>query len=293
MNTLRYALIVTLLTVCGTRPALAQSKGLLWQITGKSIQKPTYLYGTIHLFDTSMYRLPQPVMTKLAQTKQVYFELDFAKINPAEVMQFALITDSTQYLNNLLDSASLRKLDTIIAASPTLKMFGPIAYRLKPLLLTTLLLNNGNAVTIDMELYKLAQKQQIKIGGLETMAEQMQAINTITIGQQVQMVQEFLKTYTTGDDLIRKLTEIYVKQDIQTLLQEMNNDAPIDASFNEALLTRRNLVMLNRMIPLFGNTSTMIAVGAGHLSGPKGLIALLKQKGYQVKSVPFVFAKAH
>jgi uncharacterized protein YbaP (TraB family) len=51
--------------------------------------------------------------------------------------------------------------------------------------------------------------------------------------------------------------------------------------------------MANRIDGLVGKTSTMIAVGAGHLGGPKGLIALLKQKGYQIKNLPFTFTKAH
>jgi uncharacterized protein len=64
----------------------AQNKGLLWQISGKNIRQPTYLYGTIHLFDTSLYKIPQPVTAKLAQVKKVYFELDLGKMNPAELM---------------------------------------------------------------------------------------------------------------------------------------------------------------------------------------------------------------
>jgi uncharacterized protein YbaP (TraB family) len=115
----------------------------------------------------------------------------------------------------------------------------------------------------------------------------------MTAASQAKMVQEMLKTYTTADDAIKKLTGIYVKQQINTLLAEMNDNAPMDAAFNEALLTKRNIVMANRIDTLVGKKSTMIAVGAGHLGGPQGLIGLLKKKGYQFKNVPFTFTKAH
>jgi uncharacterized protein YbaP (TraB family) len=59
------------------------------------------------------------------------------------------------------------------------------------------------------------------------------------------------------------------------------------------LLIKRNIVMANRIDSLVGKTSTMIAVGAGHLGGTGGLIALLKKKGYQLKSLPFTFTKSH
>lgn len=269
----------------------AQQKGLLWQITGKGITQPTYLFGTIHLFDTTLYKVPEPVLSKLSQTKQVYFELDFGKINPAEMMPYIMVKDTAQQLDKLLDAASLAKLKEIAKKSPMMQAIGPMLYKFKPIFLTTLLLNNGKAVTIDMEMYKRAVELKDSVGGLETVAEQMQAMDAISIPKQAQMMQEFLKSYTSADDLIKKLTHIYVKQDIDRLMDDLNNNAPVDASFNEALLVKRNIVMADRIEKLLGRQSTMIAVGGGHLGGAKGLITLLKKKGYQLKSVPFSFVK--
>ncbi|WP_295772799.1 TraB/GumN family protein [uncultured Mucilaginibacter sp.] len=271
--------------------AHAQQKGLLWQITGKNITQPTYLFGTIHLFDTTLYRLPDAVMNKLTQTKKVYFELDFSKINPAEMLPHIMIKDSTQQLDKLFDATTLDKLKDITKTSPMMQGMGPMLYKFKPLFLTTLLLNNGKAVTIDMEMQKRAVSLKDSVGGLETVAEQMQALDAVSIAKQVQMMQEFIKSYTTADELVKKLTEIYVKQDIENLLTELNNNAPIDASFNEALLVKRNITMANRIDKVLGKQSTMIAVGSGHLGGKDGLIMLLKAKGYILKNVPFVFEK--
>jgi uncharacterized protein YbaP (TraB family) len=295
MNKLQFTFILSFLCGCfclTTQQAQAQTKGLLWQITGKNITQPTYLYGTIHMFDTSLYRLPQPVMAKLAQTKQVYFELDFSKLNPMELMGYAFVKDTAQRLDKLLDTASLHKLQRLIKTVPMMQMLGDNVYRFKPLFLTTLLINNGKAVTIDMEMFKRAQELKDSVGGLETVAEQMQALDVIPVTTQAKMMQDMLRSYTNADDAIKKLTEIYVKQNIGTLLEEMNDNTPMDAAFNEALLIKRNAVMADRIDKLTGKRSTMIAVGAGHLGGPKGLIALLKQKGYTLKSVPFVFTKA-
>jgi len=285
--------LLSLILVTGTQTARAQSKGLLWQITGKNIKQPTYLYGTIHMFDTSMYQVPQPVLAKLAQTKQVYFELDFGKINPMEMMKYALVKDSTERLDKLLDSASLQKFRTIAKSSAMLQMMGDNMFKIKPIFLTTMLLNNGKSVAIDMEMYNRAKQLKDSVGGIETVEEQMSAINALSAASQAQMVKETLKTYTTADDAIRKLTGIYVKQETSTLLAEMSDGAPMDAAFNEALLIKRNIVMANRIEKLVGTKSTMIAVGAGHLGGEQGLIALLKKKGYQFKNVPFMFVKAH
>lgn len=285
--------LLSLVLLTRHQTALAQTKGLLWQMTGKNIKEPTYLYGTIHMFDTSMYKLPEPVLAKLAQTKQVYFELDFGKINPMDIMQYAMVKDSTERLDKLLDSASLRRFKEIVKSSAMLQMMGDNMFRLKPLFLTTMLLNNGKSVAIDMEMYNRAKQLNDSVGGIETVAEQMNAISALSAASQAQMVKEMLKTYTTADDAIKKLTSIYVKQETSTLLSEMSDGAPMDAAFNEALLNKRNVVMADRIDLLVGKKSTMIAVGAGHLGGQQGLIALLKKKGYQFKPVPFAFAKAN
>lgn len=93
------------------------------------------------------------------------------------------------------------------------------------------------------------------------------------------------------DVAIRKVTETYVKQDIEHMMAELNENLPIDAGFNETLIVKRNLVMANRMANLLGKQSTMVAVGSGHLGGPSGLIALLRKKGYTLKPIPFSFVK--
>ncbi|UEG54579.1 TraB/GumN family protein [Mucilaginibacter daejeonensis] len=273
----------------------AQNKGLLWQISGKNIKQPTYLFGTIHIYDTSLYKLPAPVMAKLAQVKKVYFELDFGHLNPAEIVKYAMVTDSAQQLNKLLDTVMLAKLKRAAKDQPTLSLLAMngALYRFKPMFIMPMFLNNGKTVTIDMEMYKQAAAQKIAIEGLETVAEQMNAINTVTITKQAQMLTDFLKTYTGADPLIKKMTATYVKQDTDHLLEEMNEGAPLDADFNKALLIDRNKVMADRMSKAMGSQSTMFAVGAGHLGGKDGLITLLRKKGFVVKPVPFAFLKAH
>jgi uncharacterized protein YbaP (TraB family) len=130
------------------------------------------------------------------------------------------------------------------------------------------------------------------VGGIETVAEQLNAVNVIPITTQVRMLKDALKTFVSAKETIQKLTNIYVKQDIANLMKDMSDNTPLDADFDEALLTKRNLVMADRIATIIGSRSTMIAVGAGHLGGEKGLIALLKKKGYVLKSVPFVFVRA-
>src|SRR3954462_10680355 len=76
-----------------------QKKGLLWEISGKGMKQPAYLFGTVHMYDTSLYQLPQPPFALLDKVKKVYFELDFGKIDMAEILSAIFITDSTQTID--------------------------------------------------------------------------------------------------------------------------------------------------------------------------------------------------
>lgn len=285
---------VLLMALSLFRPVAAQNqKSLLWKITGRHMAQPAYLLGTVHMFDTSLYHLPQAAFDKVQQVKKVYFELDFGKINPAAMMSSIFVTDTSQRLDKLLDAAALAKLQSLARQSPTLQALGKNMYRLKPIYLSAFLMNNGKVLSVDMELYHAALIHKDSVGGLETLQEQLNAINAIPIATQARMLSDMLNRFTSADDMIQNLTRIYARQDIDHMMQEMNEDMPLDDNFNSTLINKRNLVMDKRMEALIGTQPTLIAVGSGHLGGPDGLLALLRKHGYTLTPVPVTFVKAH
>ncbi|WP_186774271.1 TraB/GumN family protein [Chitinophaga pinensis] len=66
--------------------AQQQPKGLLWEITGKGLSKPAYLFGSMHIYDTGSYQLPQVPFDLLDKVDKLYLELDLGKIDPKEMM---------------------------------------------------------------------------------------------------------------------------------------------------------------------------------------------------------------
>ena len=75
------------------------------------------------------------------------------------------------------------------------------------------------------------------------------------------------------------------------MIADLKKTMPLDDSFNEELVTKRNLIMANRIIGLIGTQSMMVAIGAGHLGGKDGLINSLKNKGYTLTPIAFTFQK--
>lgn len=266
-------------------------KGLLWKITGKNITAPTYLFGTLHLFDTTQYELPGLVFQKLTQVHNIYFELDFGHIDATAMANALWIRDTNMLLTKLLDKRSVIRLKKIAAASPTLRILGRKIFELKPFYVSAFLLTAKNQTSIDMELYKAAVISKDSIYGLETMAEQLKAVDAISLKAQARMLEDLLKTFHSSKDLMAGMTRIYIGQDIDKIPGSFNHALPTDVSFNTELVLKRNLVMCYRILNLLGHQSMLIAVGAGHLGGPSGLVKMLRNAGYTVTPVPFKFRK--
>jgi uncharacterized protein YbaP (TraB family) len=78
---------------------------------------------------------------------------------------------------------------------------------------------------------------------------------------------------------------MYVREDVNGLYKAIQESHFSGEGFQKKLLEDRNKAWIPRIDILCREKSSFIAVGAGHLGGPEGLIALLKKQGYQVTPV--------
>lgn len=292
---LKATILCLALLVTGIKATRAQQQtGLLWEITGNDLKQPAWLFGTVHMFDTTMYQLPQAPFELLPKVDKVYFEMDFSKLNPAEMMAAMMITDTTQYLNKLLNTPSLNRLKALGTSSPMIKMMGDKIYAIKPLLLISMLTASATQATmVDLEIFKVAMAQQKPVGGLETTKDQMAAIDQVPITRQAEMMKKYFNHSKSLNQQVSELTAVYAKQHINDLMTQVNDNMPVDASFDQAIRLKRNETMTNKIDSILRTEHPLIAVGGGHLGNSDGLIALLEKKGYQLKSIPFTFQKAH
>jgi len=69
------------------------------------------------------------------------------------------------------------------------------------------------------------------------------------------------------------------------LAYEAAGDPALMSWFRKKLILERNRKMLQRILTIFDQGATLVAVGALHLSGREGLVSLLRRSGYEVKAV--------
>jgi len=268
----------------------AEENSLLWEISGKELKQPSYLFGTIHLIGEEDFILSDVTKASFAKTKRVTFEIDMEDMTDISVLMPVMMKAF------MSDGSSLRTLlndeDYELVKNHFEKMGLPMMMmeRIKPMFLSALAEGDMNAlegesggsVSYEMELMKMAQDQEKEIEGLETMEYQMSIFDSIPYETQAEMLVESIKSADAQNDELNEMVELYKTQDLDGLQKMMENSAEV-AEFNDILLVQRNKNWIPVMAKQMAEQPTFFAVGAGHLGGETGVIALLRAEGYMVK----------
>lgn len=265
---------------------IAQDKGLLWSIRGPEGQQ-SFLYGTIHIQQEEVFRYGTAVDSCLKLSDKFLPELILDSIQPMQMMMLmALPPDSTiamalseeEYAK--ANACALEKGGAELSAFPGVKPFFIMAQWMQKEL------PQDRPYPLDVYLLGKARELGLKTQALEKLEEQLDAIQSLSLRDQALMLSQFCDE--TEDDNMEDLVQKYLDGDLQAFAQMMK-DPLFPEGFEEAFLTKRNHTMHDRILTYSQNEVCFFAVGAAHLSGPEGLIALLRKSGYRLEPIPFKF----
>lgn len=298
--------ILFLLSACGgsrKAPAVTYTpdnivptdKSLLWRISGKGLKNPSYLYGTIHIIPKEDLQISEGTWNALRRCQKIAFEIDMKEMTNLRT-QFSLLTKAFMKngttLKDLLPPEDYTYVQERMAEKG---MAAGMFERLKPMFLTMILSNeeapslNGKSeskmTSVEMELWRVAKKQKLKSEGLETTAYQMSVFDSIPYKAQAEMLVEGLRNEQGGDEQLAQMIKMYQDQDIESMQKMISGDTDGMGEYEDVLLGKRNRNWIPIMGRLMNEQPTFFAVGAGHLGGKGGVIALLRAEGYVVEAV--------
>jgi hypothetical protein len=145
------------------------------------------------------------------------------------------------------------------------------------------------ARVLDMKIAEIGKARGLEVVGLETIPAQFEALAAVPEQQQLDMLRASLKFADRTDDLMETLVQLYLGRKITAampfqiaLAKEAGVSDQAFAGFQQKLLVERNEKMSAVAEPLLDAGGVFIAVGALHLPGENGLVALLRQAGYSV-----------
>ncbi|MCF2446145.1 TraB/GumN family protein [Dyadobacter sp. CY345] len=263
-----------------------EEKSLLWEISGNGLTKPSYLFGTIHLICPTDFNLSQQLKNSIAKTEQLALEIDMDDPGLMAVMTKTMFMAGDKKLTDILSEKDYNHLKQFYIDS--LKVDISMFSRAKPFMMMGPMFSKilgCEPQSYEISLMGLANSQKSEIIGLESIEEQMAIFDTIPYDRQAGMLVSMIDKLPETRKEFRDLVGLYKQEDLQGLYNlTLKSEFGMDGQ-DEVMLFQRNQNWINRIDKMTHEKPTFIAVGAAHLGGEKGVIALLRKDGYQVRAV--------
>jgi uncharacterized protein YbaP (TraB family) len=273
-----------------TSPSLkysADSKSLLWEISGNHLKKSSYVFGTFHLMCKPDIHFSDPLKLAMQAADKVYFELDLDDASNTLGAIFFMNMKKDTSLKDLYTPAEYEKLTSFFADSVNVSML--LFNRMKPALLEALIypkmLACKNMSGVETELLSLAKTYKKEILGFETAAFQASVFDSIPYKQQAEDLLKTIDSFQKYKVYFNQMLKLYKEQDIIEIEKLFSNPDFGLQENQDILLDKRNENWVAQLDKILPRQSVFIAVGAGHLVGEKGLINLLRKQGYTLKPV--------
>ncbi len=282
INTLLFLLIAV--TSIAQAP---KEKALLWKISGNGLKQPSYLYGTIHVMCPDQIKVDTALKQSFEATKQLYLEINTSDPEMmTKAMQGMMMPEgeSLEKLVSKVDYDSMSQIFQNKAGMPMLLMA-----KAKPMLLMSSVFPSllGCAPEgWETKFQEMAKDKNLPIKGLETIEYQLSVFDTIPYKAQAAMLKDFLYNLDSTKKSFDEMLAVYLQKDINGLY-EMTVKDPDFGTYEALMLNNRNNNWIAVIAAAAKEKPTFFAVGAAHLGGEKGVISLLRKKGFKVMPVMY------
>ncbi len=293
MSKYRRTLVVSLL-ICWQFLAWTPARGgefqqgLFWQIA-RDGRPVAYILGTIHSEDARLQRIVDAVSPYLLASGALALEID---MNQATVraMQERMLLPAGKSLPELIGIDLYRQVLALWRqrglaedALPRLQPWAVLAELSMPPPVT--------GQYLDIRLYQAARAAAKPRHGLESVEQHLGVFDSLGIEDQRALLADLVAQADELPAALEQFHQAYLQEDLARL-QELNDALLVagDKALAHRLLLRlvdeRNVGMVASMQALFGAQPCFVAVGALHLPGANGILALLQQRGYRVTRLP-------
>ena len=281
------------------------SAQLLYRISGKGLEKPSYIVGTYHLAPATFVDSIPGARAALDEVEQVCGEVDNAEMESmagrSRLMKAMMLPDGKS-LADVLSTDEMDRLNAymkeLLGADLTNPLIKSQMGKMNPMAISTQLqLVQYMKVTpgfnpsalIDGYFQQQAKKARKPVMGFETIDFQMSVLYGTAIERQKELLFCMIDNQEYTEMSMKELTEAYFSQDMEKILAlteaKLGNFCDSTPEEDEALIYGRNADWVEKIPAIIGDKSTLFVVGAAHLPGERGVLELLKKEGYTVEGV--------
>lgn len=274
---------------------LEGNKSLLWEISGKDLKTPNYLYGTIHIIPKEDFVTGDVLENKIAESDYLVMEVpDITNLTALLALKDEIKNPDGKQLKEYVSEG---KYDTLIYLLEEHKNMDKASFEatygtMKPFGLYTLIQDID--MSADLESYEkyfmeVAYNNDLDVDGLETLKDQMDMFCQISYEDIVDQVIDGLSSSEdeAASASFEQMVKYYKMQDLDSLENMMFNadEMMMNDKYINMFLYDRNARWIPKMEEMMKTRKCFFAVGAAHLIGEKGVINLLREQGYTLKPI--------
>ncbi|MEO7743352.1 MAG: TraB/GumN family protein [Usitatibacter sp.] len=273
-------------------PPLAAADNFLWEVT--SMTNRVYLFGTVHAGKKSWYPLPAPVEQAFVDSNVLVVEADITDLDavarasplmtyaPPDSLAKHVKPDEYARFRKLLARYSLQEQQI---------------EQMRPFMAVSLLVFSEWArlgylpqYGVDAYLIAKAKAENKAIVEIEGLAMQTKLIDSLTEAEVARLFEGTLTALESGltGEQITGMVNAWQSGDPRLLLEiarKYNDTVPGAKEFEGKFIWARNDSMADKIEGYLNGSKDrhFVAVGSLHLSGPSGLVEMLKKRGYIVR----------
>lgn len=268
---------------------------LLWKITGKNLKHPSYIFGTHHIIPLTFLDSVPGLYKAFNQCDIVVGEMVLNNIDASSKIQKAALLPAHIKISDLLSDSDYVMVDKELKS--VLKFGLKEVSMLNPALIQTI---------YEMEIFKkqtgysddsqsdsyfqlVAAEKGKQVIGLETIEQQIDVLfGNNNYERQASLLVETVRKKDSIIFEMKHVNSLYKHGNLNELIKLSNKRGNIidmtDEEYSK-LIDKRNADWATKLPAYLKESSCFIAVGALHLGGKNGLIQLLENDGYKIKSV--------
>ncbi|MCP2672047.1 TraB/GumN family protein [Maricaulaceae bacterium EIL42A08] len=266
----------------------------VWSISDED--STVYIFGTVHILPPELDWQSETVLAALNDAETVYFEADVLSpeaqaatqalipqlgLNPPGVTLTSMISDEARGHMAIIAGRLGAPADALAA------QMDPLQPWLASLTLAVLQIQMGGydpASGVEAQLNGLAQGAGKEFGYFEDVEQQLRFFADVPMELQVTDFEVGVRQMVEEPDVLSNMVQAWAAGDLEQL-DTLFNDAMSNSSpeLFQRIIVDRNIDWIPQIeAALAGSDDALVAVGAGHLPGPQGVLALLEAEGHTV-----------
>jgi uncharacterized protein len=281
------------------------AKAVLWEVSGKGLDQPSYLLGTRHIGCVKRLALSSEQKQVLGKVEQVYLEIHTKESNQSENTIAAIQSETNvstgkklkeqltpaqyQFIEDYFDKDEL---DSLLSKNADVfTLYTIVSEQLAATIYSKLCSRRTSKESIVMD---AARDRKLPILGVETQQERLGLANSLSNSSNDSsvIVKKLLNTIhtvnvvTSNSVLAEPVFQRIIKEDEQYFYQDIfGAGKEFEGALRKPLIVNRNKLWLPRIQKAMAQKPALFAVGFNHLGGNEGLISLLESQGYTLKPV--------